>query len=150
MPLKKLIVSRGEEAVLQALRRLYGAERVHVKVRLADIFEVSDPCWTAQERDLIFKAHFDFTVLGDDNRAQMAFEFDGAYHQHDKKQRCLDALKASICDKGGLPLLRISTDVFQAVTRRAQQVGLAEDEALANLIKVLIEMQVVSLERVKA
>jgi hypothetical protein len=29
-------------------------------------------------------------------------------------------------------------------------VGLAEDEALANLIKVLIEMQVVSLERVKA
>jgi hypothetical protein len=61
------------------------------------------------------KAHFDFVVSRDGEPVAFAVEFDGPGHHPDPDVIARDAMKNSICDKLGMPLLRIDADFLQPI-----------------------------------
>ncbi len=106
----KKIVNHQEEAAYRQLQKLaadYGYS-VHVKMRLADVIAIEGSGICAILYSFALKSHFDFVVCDEDHDPVFAVEFDGPSHQ-DAQQHARDRKKNEICERFGLPLLRINT-----------------------------------------
>jgi Protein of unknown function (DUF2726) len=94
---------------------------VHEKVRLADALDIKNSDLTKEEIDYALRAHFDFIVSQQfDTKVLFAVEFDGPLHQSDFKTKRRDAIKESICEKLGMPLLRIDSEFIKSKVGRFQ------------------------------
>jgi hypothetical protein len=108
-PLKK-IINHQEEAAYRELQKLaadYGYS-VHIKVRLADVISIEGTGISDALYSFALKCHFDFIVCNENHDPLFAVEFDGPSHQ-EAEQRARDSKKNEICERFGLPLLRINT-----------------------------------------
>jgi len=79
------------------------------KVRLADIFSITNSGISNEEYSFALKSHFDFTVY--DNKTLLplfAVEFDGKFHRTET-QKFRDQIKNRLVSRFDLPLLRINT-----------------------------------------
>lgn len=115
---KKILVNDFEEetdAKLAEAAAKYGA-RVYPKLRIADVFDIDRSGLSKDEFSYALKAHFDFTVVRD-GRAVFAVEFDEAHHDTDARAIYRDALKNAICEKFGMPLLRIDAGFLRPIGR---------------------------------
>jgi hypothetical protein len=114
---RKMLVNIGEEeadSVLRDVADKFGV-RVFAKPRLADTVDIDSSGLPNDLYSHALKAHLDFVVArGSDAQALFAVEFDGAYHDSDAARR-RDAMKDTICERLGLPLLRVDADFFQTV-----------------------------------
>ncbi len=122
---RKLISNSYEEGTHEALRKAateYGA-RVFPKVRVADALEVDRSGLTKAEYSYALRAHFDFLIADQRTRALFAVEFDGPHHENNPKTIAHDTLKRAVCDKLGLPLLRIDADYLQRRVGRFNLLG---------------------------
>ena len=116
---KRLLVNGYEEAthrILEDAASKSGA-RVFPKVRMADALDIERSGITPQQYSYALKAHFDFLVTTADYTPQFAVEFDGPQHATDSAVIARDALKNSLCEKLGLPLLRIGAEYLRQVGR---------------------------------
>ena len=108
-PLKK-IINHQEEAAYRELQKLaadYGYS-VHIKIRLADVISIEGTGISDALYSFALKCHFDFIVCNENHDPLFAVEFDGPSHQ-EAEQRARDSKKNEICERFGLPLLRINT-----------------------------------------
>jgi len=108
-PLKK-VINHQEEAAYRELQKLaadYGYS-VHIKIRLADVISIEGTGISDALYSFALKCHFDFTVCNENHDPLFAVEFDGPSHQ-EAEQRARDSKKNEICERFGLPLLRINT-----------------------------------------
>jgi hypothetical protein len=107
----KKIVNPHEQVAYQELESLadeYGYN-IHVKVRLADVVSIEGSGLNDALFGFALKSHLDFLVCNESHDPLFAVEFDGPSHQ-ETKQRDRDARKNAICDRFGLPILRINTN----------------------------------------
>jgi hypothetical protein len=115
---KPLLVNIGEaetDAALHDIAHELG-RRVFVKPRLADAVDVNKSGLSNEEYGYALKAHLDFVIArASDGRPDFSVEFDGPYHDTDADAARRDALKNTICQRLGLPLLRIDPDYLQTV-----------------------------------
>jgi hypothetical protein len=112
---RKIISNSYEEATHEVVRKAateYGA-RVFPKVRVADALEADWSGLTKAEYGYALRAHFDFLIAGQDTKALFAVEFDGPHHENNPKTIARDELKRAVCDKLGLPLLRLDADYLR-------------------------------------
>jgi hypothetical protein len=106
-----LLVNASEVATDDCLREAASrwGLRVCPKVGVADALGLRGVDLPRGEYGYALKAHFDFVVVEGRHAAPLlAVEFDGAYHATDPDQIARDGLKASLCLRFGLPLMRIS------------------------------------------
>ncbi len=107
---RKRILNRSEKATEDAIRDVaeeFGA-RVLPKVRIADVYDITNSGISNQEYTYALQAHFDIVVARDE-LIDFAIEFDGPVHdEFDARKR--DRLKDSLCERFGIPLLRIESD----------------------------------------
>ncbi len=95
--------NKSENRIQRQIRAVVGRHGadLHEKVRVADIVDID----MLDRRELgtyALQSHFDFVILGEDQRAILAIEFDGPGHNTSN-----DAKKNSICNQANLPLFRI-------------------------------------------
>jgi hypothetical protein len=89
--------------------------QVFTKVRMADSLDLASSGVSNEEYSYALRVHFDFVVARKDSTAAFAVEFDGPKHDTDPDVVRRDALKNSICDKLGMPLLRIDADFLHPI-----------------------------------
>lgn len=98
-----------EAAVDRSLAR-YAQEngyRIAMKMRLRDVIDADDDWLDVRERNFLFMAHLDFVVLDESTHLPvLAVEYDGPQHS-DLLQAERDRIKDWLCEKAGLPMLRI-------------------------------------------
>jgi hypothetical protein len=119
----KTLLSRGEQRVDQILRKRLedSGYRILPSVRLEDAIG-KNPCeyLPPEEFGFLTRSHLDFLVVNDSYplRPVFAVEFDGPQHEEPlQKQR--DVLKNRLCQRAGLPLLRVAAadiELFDEVT----------------------------------
>jgi len=80
---------------------------VYPKVRIADVFEISNSGISSREYSFALKSHFDFTVYDKESNPLFSVEFDGPGHK-EPNQMENDELKDNLCRYFNFPLLRIS------------------------------------------
>ncbi len=116
---KPILINEYEKATDAALQdaALRSGARVFPKVRVADALEISHSGLTNDEYSYALKAHFDFVVAQDGKPPAFAVEFDGAGHASDVAAIMNDNLKDAICEKLGMPLLRIDSGYLRRVGR---------------------------------
>ncbi len=122
---KKILVNSYEAATHEELKKVateYGA-RVFPKVRVADALDVQSSDLSDDEFGYALHAHFDFVVADQYSLSLFAVEFDGSRHETDPRTIVRDELKRSICDKLGLPLLRIDADYLRRRVGRFSLLG---------------------------
>lgn len=86
---------------------------VFPKIRLADIFPITNSGISNEEYSFALKSHFDFTVY--DNQTLLplfAVEFDGKSHRTEA-QRFRDNIKNRLTNRFDLPLLRINSQYLK-------------------------------------
>jgi hypothetical protein len=114
---KPVLVNAGEvetDAALREVSEKLGV-RVFPKPRLADVLDIDKSGLSSSEFSYALKAHLDFVIAdATDGRPHFAVEFDGAYHESVAAQR-RDRMKDAICERLGLPLLRINADYLRTV-----------------------------------
>ncbi len=114
---KKILVNSYEEATDKVLREAvanHGA-RVFPKVRIADALRIQSSGLSRAEYSYALRAHFDFVVADQDHSTRFAVEFDEAHHDSDPNAILHDSLKRAICEKLGMPLLRIDADYLHRI-----------------------------------
>lgn len=82
---------------------------VFPKVRIADVFTISQSGLTSEEYSFALKSHFDFTVY--DNKSLLplfAIEYDGLSHRSEI-QKSRDNIKNNLVQRFNLPLLRVNS-----------------------------------------
>lgn len=111
------VLNPYEDKLYLSLKQIMNTElnkyEIGIKVRVADIINVTPDIvgW-----DILFyaqKAHFDFIIF--DRKTSipvLAIELDGKHHKFDSKTKKNDAMKNGICAAFGLPLIRISTEAY--------------------------------------
>ncbi|QIN77503.1 DUF2726 domain-containing protein [Rubrobacter marinus] len=122
---KKILVNSNEAATEKELWKAateHGA-RVFPKVRVADALNVQSSGLSDEEYGYALRAHFDFVVADKRSLPLFAVEFDGSHHENDSKTISRDELKRSLCDKLGLPLLRVDADYLRRGVGRFSLLG---------------------------
>lgn len=112
---KKILANSYEAATHEEFQKVateYGS-RVFSKVRVADALDVQSSDLSDDEFGYALRAHFDFVVADQYSQSLFAVEFDGSHHATDLKTIARDELKRAVCDKLGLPLLRIDADYLR-------------------------------------
>lgn len=107
----KKIMNLHEEATYRELHDIaseYGYS-VHVKMRIADVFSITNSGLRDDLYSFALKAHFDFTVCDENNFPIFAVEFDGPSHLT-KDQIRRDDKKNQICALFDFPMLRIESN----------------------------------------
>ncbi len=79
---------------------------VFPKVRLADALRIDRSGLEDDAYSYALKAHLDFLIADSDSLSRFAVEFDGPSHDKPDRRR-KDAMKNDICERLGLPLLRV-------------------------------------------
>jgi hypothetical protein len=120
---KRLLVSQGEERLYSLALSLLGGKssRVHLKTRLADVFDIDLPVWTQEERTFMLQAHFDVLITDIDFNPDFAIEFDGGFHS-EPRQAQRDILKDSICRKAYLPIKRVKWHEYSNMEALAREI----------------------------
>lgn len=95
---------------------------VFAKVRLADILPIEHSGISEREYSFALKSHCDFVVAASDHVPLFAVEFDGPFHATEEQQ-VRDGLKDGLCDKFGLPLLRINASHLESRYRGMDVLG---------------------------
>lgn len=101
------------DEILQESVKTHDA-RVFPKVRVADALNIERSGISDEQYSYALKAHFDFVVCRG-SLPLFSVEFDGPHHQAESDALRRDALKASLCAKLGMPLLRIDSVHLQKV-----------------------------------
>ena len=105
-------ISEGRaKKVLRPVVERHGCD-LHDKMGLADAVEINRSGLDDEAYEYALKAHLDL-VVSKDNRVLFGVEVDGHHHATDAKTRRRDQLKDSVCERLGLPLLRIDDGAFQ-------------------------------------
>lgn len=118
---RPLLVNEGEFRTDEALREAAAAlgYGVHTKVRMADALAIDRSGLSNEQFSYALRAHFDWIVTDlETTKPEFAVEFDGESHD-DEQVRHRDRLKDGICDKLGLPVLRIDRSGFRPTIRRS-------------------------------
>lgn len=109
--LNKRILNNYEKITYERLDEVCKTVNASVfpKVRLADIFPITDSGISNEEYSFALKSHFDFTVY-DNTTLQPLFavEFDGKTHSTEV-QKSRDKIKNRLAERFNLPLLRINS-----------------------------------------
>ncbi|KRD87935.1 DUF2726 domain-containing protein [Priestia megaterium] len=107
----KKIMNRSESLTHKHLSQICNNHNlgVYPKVRLADIFSIEGSGISKELFSFALKAHFDFTVTNSDGVPILAVEFDGVQHESEKQQ-ARDIMKDALCERFGLPSLRITSE----------------------------------------
>ena len=116
--LKKLFNNQEEKThrILQPVCENHGVT-VCPKVRIADVLPIEKSGISEGDYGFCLKAHFDFVAYDREWNPLFAVEFDGSQHQNDPRQNERDARKNRLCERFGLPLLRVSRN--HAVKRQS-------------------------------
>ena len=105
------VLNPGEQVLYRELLKRVAGSRVLLapKMRVLDSLEPGlVPTLMQQERDYAFRAHFDMVLVDQESfRPVAAVELDGATHENDPVTLARDRLKNSLCEKAGLPLIRV-------------------------------------------
>jgi hypothetical protein len=110
----KLLVNEYEEIThdrLVAACRIDGA-RVCPKVRMKDALPIEGSGVSDEQFSFSLRSHFDFLIADKEWNLLFAVEFDGSSHGSPDGQR-RDALKNGLCERFGLPLLRVNANHLQ-------------------------------------
>jgi hypothetical protein len=116
----KKILNRSEKQTEEQLSPLAAENgaRIFSKIRVADVLEIENSGISPEQYSYALKAHFDFLISDKrDDLPLFAVEFDGPSHKRPRQQRN-DHLKDSLCEKLGLPLLRINSNHLTRRFRR--------------------------------
>jgi hypothetical protein len=114
---RRILVNDEERKAHQLLEEAlrHQTARLYSKVRIADALDIKQSGLSDEEYSYALKGHFDFLVEPEGQPVAFAIEFDEAYHDASLKAHHNDELKNSICEKLGLPLLRIQINQLQQV-----------------------------------
>lgn len=114
---RKIFVNEEEESAYLLLEKALKNRnaRVFPKVRIADALLIEKSGLSIEEYSYALKGHFDYLVEPKGQAVAFAIEFDEPYHDTENRARHNDKLKNTICEKLGLPLLRIQIDQFQQI-----------------------------------
>ncbi|MEC1177243.1 DUF2726 domain-containing protein [Metasolibacillus meyeri] len=109
--LNKEIFNKYEKVTYEKLEKVCVNVNASVfpKVRLADIFPITNSGISNEEYSFALKSHFDFTIY--DNKSSQplfAVEFDGKSHRTEI-QKSRDEIKNRLVKRFNLPLLRINS-----------------------------------------
>ncbi len=116
MKIKNILVNTNEEKsynILSSIMEKHGY-RVFPKIRVADVFEINPSLLDKEQFYYALSAHFDFTIVDENNLPQFSVEFDGLSHSSSNAQR-KDQFKNEICLKHQYPLIRIYEIFFQRI-----------------------------------
>lgn len=87
--------------------------RVFAKVRVGDVLPIENSGLPESLFGYALRAHFDFIVANDDHTPLFAVEFDGPLHEGvEASER--DEQKGALCERFGLPILRINSRYLDA------------------------------------
>ncbi|PED69294.1 DUF2726 domain-containing protein [Bacillus pseudomycoides] len=105
------IFNKYEKITYERLEKVCTSVNASVfpKVRLADIFSITNSGISNEDYSFALKSHFDFTVY--DNKSLLplfAVEFDGKFHRTET-QKFRDEIKNRLVKRFDLPLLRINS-----------------------------------------
>lgn len=114
---RKLLVNQGEEISHHyvAIASAYNGAKVYPKIGLKDALNILQSGLSNEEYKYALMAHFDFVVALPGEKMSFAVEFDEAHHVNKEEQAKKDFLKNRICEKLGMPLLRIGKQSFQRI-----------------------------------
>lgn len=116
-----LLSNRYEKAADELLRKFSAGtgDRLVPKMRLADVIGIDSlDAAIPGGRWFALSAHLDFVMFdGKSGLPKFAVELDGRQHWTDREQRRKDAAKDQICELGGLPLLRVTSDFVHTTGR---------------------------------
>lgn len=119
--LRPLLSNRYEKAADELLRTFSTdtGDRLVPKPRLADVVDIDSlNDQSPRSRRFALSAHLDFVMFDETSGLpKFAVELDGRQHWTDLDQRRRDAIKDSICEDAGLPLLRVTSDFVHTVGR---------------------------------
>jgi len=111
---RRIIANEYEAAVHATLNEV--AEKssctAFPKVRVADALYIDHSGLDNDAYSYALNAHFDFLVVDSQSLPKFAVEFDGPSHESLEGRR-KDVLKNSICEKLGLPLLRVTSEYLE-------------------------------------
>ena len=117
--LKRVLVNKYEEETDTALKKAAARSNALVfsKVGIKDILDIDKgrALLTKEEYSYAFKAHFDFVVTRADTSPVFAVEYDGSMHYDDPATIERDKKKNAICQKLGMPLLRIDSQYLRRI-----------------------------------
>jgi len=119
MTLLKKIFNNYEKITYDRLEHI--CDNVHAsvypKVRLADVFSITNSGISSPEFSFALKSHFDFIIYNNITHLPLfAVEFDGKYHRT-KIQKDRDNIKDKLALKFNLPLLRINSRYLEVKYR---------------------------------
>jgi hypothetical protein len=120
-----LLLNGGEQKADAALREALSAHELSLdrKVRLASVLQIAGSGISWDDFGYALRAELDFVVSkGPSRRPEFAVEFDGSRHLSDPTTIARDRKKDRICERLGLPLLRIGVE---ALNRRRKRTILA-------------------------
>lgn len=116
-----MLVNSYESAADRMLREIADeqGDRVTLKSRLADVIDVDGMIGLSRRvKTYALAAHLDFVMVDKEtSRGRFAVELDGRQHFSDSATLERDALKDELCERAGLPLLRITSDFARKVGR---------------------------------
>lgn len=102
---------------------------VYPKVRIADVVDINQSMISDELYTYALKAHFDF-ILIQKNKLVLAIEYDGPWHAFKPTVIENDKLKAQICARFDIPLIRVDGHFLRPI---------ADFRLLAWIIKVWLE-----------
>ena len=107
----KLLVSKYEKITYEKLVAACRVEGAIVcpKVRVKDAIPIDESEVPKEQYSFALKSHFDFVITDKESNTLFAVEFDGPSHATAEAVR-KDTLKDGLCERFGLPLLRISAN----------------------------------------
>jgi very-short-patch-repair endonuclease len=128
--IRPMLVNSYESAadrMLQEIAEEQG-DRVTLKARLADVIDVDGMGGLPRRtKSYALAAHLDFVMVDKEtSRGRFAVELDGRQHFSDPVTLERDALKDELCERAGLPLLRITSGFARKVGRWRVLTYLAE------------------------
>ncbi len=114
---KRLLVNSYEAAADAALREVAEKHgiRVVIKPRIADTLDIDGSGISHEAYSYALKAHFDFVVVREDALPFCAVEVDGPQHAFDSQVKYRDELKNALCQKLGMPLIRMDAEFLRQV-----------------------------------
>lgn len=114
---RKLLVNAGEEKVSGLLSQAVNAHlaTVHPKVGLKDAINISSSGLSNELYEYALMAHLDFVIVDKAGKVAFAVEFDEMHHERNFRAISNDQKKDFICERLGLPLIRVASDTLYHV-----------------------------------
>lgn len=115
MTIKKINVNPNEKKTDDIICAIMGGNgyRVCPKMRVADVFQVDKKILGPEKFYYSLGAHFDFTIVNNEDIPEFSVEFDGPYHEVSEEAMKKDQFKNEICKINNYPLIRITETFFR-------------------------------------